>query len=320
MATQQVWVTNSLGGYMGCPKLDKKLWEFSEPLMRFRQFCNVKTELGKNKNDTVYFDKISKLATAGGTLVETSTIPRSNFVLGRGRAVVTEWGNSVGYTQKLDVLAEFDVDNAVHRTLLEDQAETLDKAAGAQFQDTLAKYVAVTSTSGTLTTNGTAGGTSTSNLNYYHIKNICDQLRKWNVKPFDNQGNYVCIGSVDAVGGLKDDTKWRDAYLYAKPEQLFTNEAGKLYGVRFIEETNLLSNALGGSYGEAIIFGKDAVQEIVVVPPEVRADPPSDFGRQKLIAWYALLCWKIVWCGTNTGDSVDTAKGWTPHIIHVTSL
>lgn len=320
MAQQQVWVTNTLGGYAGCPKLDKKLWYYSEPLMRFRQFCRMKTELGKNNNDTVYFDKISKLTTAGGTLVETSTIPRSNFVLGRGTAVVNEYGNSVPFTGKLETLAEFDIDNAVHKTLLQDEAETTDKSAAAQFKDTLAKYVAITATSGTLTTNGTAGATSTCNLNYYHVKIICDQLRKWNVKPFDSQGNYVCIGSVDALGGVKDDSKWRDAYLYAKPEQLFTNEAGKLYGCRFVEETNVLSNALGGSYGEAVIFGADAVQEIVVIPPEVRTDPPSDFGRSKAVAWYGLLTWKIIWCGTNTGDSVDATKGWSPHIIHVTSL
>jgi len=319
MASEQVWVNNTLGGYFGCPKLDKKLWLYSEPLMRFRQFCRLKTSKGKNTGDTVYFDKISKLATAGGTLVETSTIPRSNFIVGRGTAIVTEYGNSVPYTGKLETLAEFDVDNATHKTLLSDEAEVTDGAAGAQFKDTLAKYVCIGTTSGTLTTSGTASATSTCNLNYYHVKKICDQLRKWNVKPFDNQGNYVCIGSVDALGGVKDDSKWRDAYLYAKPEQLFTNEAGKLYGCRFVEETNLMSNILGGSYGEAVIFGADAVQEIVVIPPEVRRDPAKDFGRDKAIAWYGLLIWKIIWCGTDTGDSVDATKGWAPHIIHVTS-
>lgn len=317
---EQVWVTNTLGGYFGCPKLDKKLWYYSEPLMRFRQFCRIKTELGKNKGDTVLFDKISKLATAGGTLVETSTIPRSKFTIGQGTAIVTEYGNSVPWTGKLETLAEFDIDNPVHKTLMSDEAETTDNAAAAQFKDTVGKYVAVDATSGTLTTNGTAGATTTCNLNYYHVKKLVDQLRKWNVPAFDNQGNYVCIGSVEALGGLKDDTKWRDAYLYAKPEQLFTNEAGKLYGCRFIEENHALSNVLGGSYGEACIFGADAVQEIVVIPPEVRRDPAKDFGRDKAVAWYGLLTWKIIWCGTNTGDSVDLDKGWAPHIIHVTSL
>jgi len=320
MASQeQVWVTDTLGGYSNCPKLDKKLWEFSKPLMRFRQFCNIKSDAGKHQGDTAYFDKISKLTTAGGTLVETATIPRSNFILGRGTAIVNEWGNSVPFTEKLATLANFDIDNAVHRTLLEDEAETLDKAAAAQFQNTKAKYVCYAAATGYLTTNGTATYTSTSNLNYYHIKKVCDQLRKWNVKPYDNQGNYVCIGSVDAIGGVKDSTHWIDAYHYAKPEQLFTNEAGKLYGCRFVEETNVLSNTKGGSYGEAVIFGKDAVQEIVVTPPEVRRDPAKDFGRSKMVAWYGLMAWKIIWCGDNTGDSVDATKGWAPHIIHVTS-
>ena len=321
MASQQVWVTNSLGGYSNCPKLDKKLWEYAKPLMRFRQFCNIKSDAGKNVGNVSYFDKISKLTTAGGTLVETSTIPKSNFVMGRGTATVEEYGNSVPYTGKLETLSQFNIDNAVHKTLLQDEAETLDKAAGTQFQDTLAKYVCYSDSAGYLTTNGTATYTSTGNLCYYHVKKVCDQLRKWNVKPYDSQGNYVCVGSVDAIGGVKDDTKWRDAYLYGKPEQLLTNEAGKLYGCRFVEETNHLVNTKGGSYAEAVIFGADAVQEIVVLPPEVRRDPPTDAGRSKLLAWYAMMTWKIMWCGNSgeTGDSVDTSKGWVPHIIHVTS-
>lgn len=320
---EQLWSTNAQGGFFGCPKLDAKLWEAVEPLMRFRQFCSIKTDFGKNNNDTIYFDKVSKLTTAGGTLVETSTIPRSNFILGRGTAVVTEWGNSVPYTGKLEALAEFNVDNAVHKALMNDQAETLDSAAGAQFKDTLAKYVILstsTAGTGTLTTNGTAASTATGNLNAYYVKQICDQLRKWNVRPVDNHGNYVCIGSVNALSGIKDDSKWIDAYKYAKPEQLFTNEAGKYYGVRFVEETNVLSNILGGSYGEAVFFGDESVKEIVVIAPEIRRDPPKDAGRDKRVAWYAIMAFKNIWCGTNTGDSVNTARGWVPHIIHCTSL
>ena len=36
-------------------------------------------------------------------------------------------------------------------------------------------------------------------------------------------------------------------------------------------------------------FGEDTVAEGIVIPEEMRGKIPSDFGRSKGIAWYALL-------------------------------
>jgi hypothetical protein len=72
--------------------------------MKFRQFVQVREALGKNKNDTVYFDKISNINTAGGTLIETDTIPENAFTIERGTIVITEYGNSIPFTGKLDAL------------------------------------------------------------------------------------------------------------------------------------------------------------------------------------------------------------------------
>ncbi len=49
----QLWITSSLGGDMYSPKLSKKLRYQAQPLMRFRQFCDVKEALGKGSGDTV---------------------------------------------------------------------------------------------------------------------------------------------------------------------------------------------------------------------------------------------------------------------------
>lgn len=322
---QQLWVTNTLGGYMGCPKLSRELRHAAEPMMRFRQFCRIKEEFGKNKNDTIYFDKISKISTAGGTLIETDTMPRRNFKVVRGTATITEYGNAIPFSGKLEALAEFDVDNATTKVLRNDEASVLDNAVADQFQASLAKYICSTTTTYALYTNGTATGTSTSNLNDYHIKNLVDQLKMWDVQPYDNEGNYICIGSVRALRGIRDDTNFIAALRYGKPENLFTGEIGKYMGVRFVEETNALSNNIAASgYGEAVIFGDDAVLEAVAVPEEVRYDVPKDFGRNKAIAWYGLLGFQIIWCGTGSNEggstaTVDTSLGFVPHIIHVTS-
>jgi len=44
-----------------------------------------------------------------------------------------------------------------------------------------------------------------------------------------------------------------------------------------------------------VIFGEDPVREIVAIPEEVRAKLPEDYGRDKGIAWYAMLGWGRVW-------------------------
>jgi len=234
----------------------------------------------------------------------------------------TEVGNAIGKTLKLEALADFDVNNPIHRALRDDQRKTIDSLVATQFKDTLARYTCVTATTSTLGTAGTFLATATSNLNLYHIKQLTDQLQKWNVEPFED-GDYVCIASVAALRGIKDDTStggWVDASRYAGSKALFKGEVGEIMGVRFIPDTAVLSNAVGNaaSYGEAMIFGQDTVQEAVAIPEEIRVDTPRDFGRDLASCWYGLMGWEIIWCGT--GDTLSEANGWVPHIIYVGSL
>jgi len=319
---QQVWVTSTLGGYLTNPTLSRKIWDASQPLMRFTQFCNIKEDAlnAGGKGAIVLFDKIGDIPGTHGTLVETSTMPRATFVLGQGTATVAEYGVAIPFTGKLEKVSEYNVDNMVHKRLRNHQAQTLDRACHAAFVDTLGKYVATATDGYSLSTDGVGTGNAGSNLNSYHVKNICDQLTMWNVPPYDNEGNYVCIASVKALRGLTDDTTWIDVYRYTKPDQRLTNEAGKMYNCRFVKENHILSNALNSSYGEAVFFGDDAVMEIPIMPPTITYEE-KDHGRDKSIAWKCLTTFKSIWCdiGGKTGDSVDTTKGWTPHIIHVTT-
>jgi N4-gp56 family major capsid protein len=322
MAAQQLWVTSSLGGYLTNPRLSQKIWDASQPLMRFTQFCNIKDDVlnGGGKGAIVLFDKMGDIPGTHGTLVETTTMPRATFVLGQGTATIAEYGLAIPYTGKLEKVSEFNLDNMIHKRLRNHQAQTLDRACQAAFIDTLAKYVCVATDSYNLATDGAGTGDAGSNLNSYHVKNICDQLQIWNVPPYDNDGNYVCIASVRALRGLTDDSNWIDVYRYTKPEQRLTAEAGKIYNCRFVKENHILSNALNSSYGEAVFFGDDAVMEIPCQAPMITYEE-KDHGRDKSIAWRALTTFKSIWCDTNskTGDSVDTTKGWTPHIIHITT-
>lgn len=83
---------NSLGGFTSVPYLTDKLRQVSQPQFRFRQFVDVREEIGKGAGDTWYYDKRGNVATQGTILTETATIPQTQFVLGQGTGVVTEYG------------------------------------------------------------------------------------------------------------------------------------------------------------------------------------------------------------------------------------
>jgi len=144
--------TDTRGGYLSLPKLSKRLRFAAAPLMKFRQFVQVKEAFGLNVNDTVMFDKITAIDTAGTSLTEGTEIPKHGFGIGRGTIVVTEYGNAIPYSGKLEALAEFDVDNAIHRVLRDDEASVLDKQAAAQFLIADTEYCCLSSTSGTYVT------------------------------------------------------------------------------------------------------------------------------------------------------------------------
>lgn len=309
----QLWVTNSLGGFLGNRKLSRTIRHASQPLMKFEQFCQVKEDLGKNKNDLIFFDKVSNVTNSGGTLVETDTMPETNITITTGTIQVTEYGNSVPFTGKLETLAEFDVDNMITVALRNDQAKTLDSEAAAQFVATQLKYAVIGTASGAFATrtDGTATTTCTANFNVYHLKECVDKLKTLNIEKYDGS-NYVCIASVNAMRGIKDHSDFTDAAKYGDPERLFSGEVGRIYGCRCIEETNYLSNARGGStYGEAVVFGKDAVMQAIALLPEIRAKIPGDYGRSRGIAWYGIQAFAKIWDYTADGEC---------HIIHVNGV
>jgi hypothetical protein len=118
-------------------------------------------------------------------LAETNTIPENNYTIVKGTMVVTEAGNAVPFTGKLDALSEFDVNNITTVVLRNDQAKALDSLAATEFLATEEKYACVSATSGAFTTNGTFTASATANLNAFHVRKIVDRMLKNNVPTFD---------------------------------------------------------------------------------------------------------------------------------------
>lgn len=291
--TMQLWVTDSLGGYTNLPQLSAKLRHAAQPLVRFRQFCDVKEAYGKGRDENFNFDKVGNVATAGGTLVETATIPRTNIVIYQGTGTLTEYGNALGYTQKLEQFAKFDITNPLQRALRDDMAKVTDSVAEAQFDLCKIRAVYVTDTTTvTISTDGTATATNSVNLDDYAVKEICDYLEGTMLAPKYDGEYYMSIVSTKACRGLHDHLQ--AIWMYTKYPT--NGEVGSYYGCRFVKATNAIDNGIGGSdvSGEAYFFGAETVVEAVSLPEEIRYET-KDFGRDRGIAWYGILGFKLFW-------------------------
>ena len=313
----QIWQVNADGGFLSNAKLSRQIRHASQPMMKFRQFVRKEPAAGKGKGATVDFRKISNIQTAGGQIAELSKMPETKVLIRTGQLTITEYGNSIPYTGKLDTLSEFSVDNIITKALRDDIAKVLDSQVATAFKDSDLFYVPSSSTAGTFENTLTTVGTD--QLNLSHIREIVDALKTgiFNttlnpVPPWDGE-NYICVASVKALRGIKNDPDYEEVKKFADPDSLLTGEVGRIEGVRFIEtnHTTSLSNAKGAnSIGEAVIFGADPVIEGMAVPEEIRRKIPMDYGRDKGIGWYALLGYKLVW-----SRSVDSEQ----HVVFVTS-
>ena len=161
----QLWAVNSLGGYMYSQELSDILRTAVQPLCKFRQFCDAKdfTDKGLHKGQLFTWNVYNDVATQGGVLTETSTIPQTNFTIAQGTGTVTELGNAVPYSGMLDNLSKHPVQEIINKVLRNDAKKGLDTQAYNQFNTTLLRATAYgtgaqgTDTSAiTLTTNGTA--------------------------------------------------------------------------------------------------------------------------------------------------------------------
>lgn len=288
----QIWVTNSLGGYMYSDNLSKVLRMAVQPLVKFRQFADVKDAAiqGKGKGQEFHWNVYSDVATQGTTLTETSTMPETNYTIMQGTMTITEYGNSVPYSGKLDDLSEQPVKEIIGKVMKNDAKKALDIGAHAQFNATPLRVYptgGTSTTAVTLSTTGTVGGTNAGTpLNKEHAKAIVDIMKERNIPPYDGD-DYFAIAHPSTWRKLKNDLEGVHQYVQAGFQMILNGEIGRYEGVRFIEQTNIAKAAWGGSVTNwAFFFGADTVAEGIVVPEEVRGKIPTDYGRSCGVAWY----------------------------------
>jgi len=221
-------MTNNLGGYMWSPNLSKVLRQALQPLVKFRQFADIKDAAvqGKGKGQEYHWNVYSNVATQGTTLLETSTMAETNFTITQGTMTITEYGNAVPYTGKLDDLSEHPVKEIIQKVLKNDAKKTLDQAAYDQFNATPLQVIPVggTDTSAvTLYTNGTVTGTNNVALGKEHVKTIVDLMKERNIPPYEAD-DYFAIAHPTTFRKFKNDLESIKVYIQEGFQMIMNGE------------------------------------------------------------------------------------------------
>lgn len=315
MSTQS-WTYNAPSGVYQNHAISSDIRYASIAMTKFMQFSKPVEGYGSKQGSNVTITRVSNVAVpVDDSLIELERIPEDTFALSTQAISAVERGRAIPYTSLSKDFSFFDVENAIQRKLRDQLSLRLDQLAATAFKVGQVKGVPDGIASITFTTNGTANGAASVNLNVYHIEQIRDQLYStYHVMPYAGE-DYMCICSTKARRGIIRDPNWEKWKTYAEPDAKFNGEIGRIEGIRFIESnnTNALSGSLGtGSVlGEAVFFGDDPVAMASVLDPELRAKESEDYGRSKGIAWYGIYGFDQIW--------KDSANDGEARVIHVTS-
>ena len=301
----QIFATNSLGGFMYSDQLSERLRYAVQPLVKFRQFADVKDAFGKHRGQTFTWDVYLDAANQGGTIAETNTMPETNYTIIQATTTVTESGQAIPYSGKLEALAKHSVRQPVMRSLRNDAKKNFDILAHAQMNSNLLRVAAATSTTAvTLTTDGTATVTNSIAFAKGHAKAIIDVMKERNIPPYI-QDDYYAIAWPTTYRTFKNDLETIHQYTPEGLQLIMNGEIGRYESTRYVEQTHIPKGGAGDSttwnaetntadaWDNAtsdwiFFFGEDTIGEGIVIPEEVRAKIPTDYGRSKGVAWYYL--------------------------------
>ncbi|MGL5002116.1 MAG: hypothetical protein ACRDAM_04190, partial [Casimicrobium sp.] len=264
----------------------------------------------KNKGDKYTWNVYSDVTTQGTSLPENSTMPETGFKISQQSMTMTEYGNSVPYTGKLDDLSEHPVREIIQKVIKDDAKKAFDIAAHAQFNATPLRVAPVGGTSTTAVALSDTGSTAVINnvaLGTGHVKAIVDIMKERNIPPYMGD-DYMALAWPSTFRPFKNELEQLFKYVQPGVTMIMNGEIGRYENTRFVEQTNVAKSTWTNAKSDwAFFFGNDTVAEGIIIPEEMRGKIPSDYGRSKGIAWYYLGGFGI--CHPGTGpDAAITRK------------
>lgn len=318
MATGMSWTFDVPAGVAKNNELSKEYFKQALAKTRFFEHVSIKPAFGKKKGESITIPLVPTLAEpASAQLSENSNIPELPFTYKTQSVVVKEFGQAVPYSGLLEDLDHYDPEDWISQRLVDQQKLVLDASAAQAFKQAAVVMTPTGQASVSVATNGTAGATATSNLNFFLVESARDYLVGTLLAPgVRDETDYVCISNTFGLRGIKRDPLFIGWAAYKDPERKWNGEVGMIEEMSFIESnhgtalTSTWTNAGSNVLGEAVIFGREAVAFAEAVTPELRAGIPTDLGRQRLIGWYGVYGFQLLWVSALPGEG---------KVIHVAS-
>ena len=180
------------------------------------------------------FDPLPELTTP---LTEGVTPEGQTLAVTAMTATVSQYGGYVTTSDVLDMTALDPVVSEATKLIARQAGETLDTITRDIINAGTNVLYAAGTGSAPSTRAGLAytSGASNSNLTVDDVKRAVRALKRQNAPKI--RGDYVAIIHPDVAFDLMKDSEWLNPKQYVDTQDIYNGEIGKLYGVRFIENT-----------------------------------------------------------------------------------
>lgn len=284
----------------------KEILLAAQPVLRYAQFVEVKTELERQPGQQINFLRYNDLV-GDPTLTESTDMDTTNLSSSQISITVSEYGFAVQVTEKLLELSFTDVMGDASMQLGRHYGKSLD----IQIRNSLRGAPSIVRVGGAASR--AALGT-TDYLDMDTIYTAAETLTTNKAPKFDGD-HYVCFVHPHQASKFRRTADFINVTNYGAPDRIYRGEIGRIDSVRFIETTQqaVIKSGAHGTPGEiytdgvsdpflttegdyhatadvyeAIMFGANAVGHAVALPVEMRDNGVEDYGRRHSLAWYSV--------------------------------
>lgn len=318
MATGMSWTFDVPAGVAKNHALSEEYFKQAIAKTRFFEHVSIKPAFGKKMGESVTIPLVPALTEpSSAQLSENSNIPELPFNYKVQTVIVREFGQAVPYSGLLEELDHYDPEDWISQRLVDQQKLVLDASAATAFKSAAWVFTPTGAASVSTASNGSPGATATANINFFLIEQARDFLVGTLFAPgVKDETDYIMISNTFGLRGIKRDPLFVGWAAYKDPERKWNGEVGKIEDMSFVESnhttalTSTWTVAGANVLGEAVIFGREAVAFAEAVTPELRAGIPTDLGRQRLIGWYGVYGFQLLWTSALAGEA---------KVIHVAS-
>ena len=247
---------------------DRALIVLTGPELVHDQFAQQR-DIPAGGGKTIEFRQFDPLPEISTPLVEGVTPDGQSLSVSASTATVSQYGGYVTTSDVLDMTALDPVVNEATKLIARQAGETLDTItrdvinAGTNVMYALGKTSGVPNAAPPASRSAVAyvDADTNHNLTVEDIKRAVRTLKRQNAPKI--RGDYVAIIHPDVAFDLMRDPEWLAPKQYVDTQDLYAGEIGKLYGVRFVENTRAKTFTVGtGSSAKTVystlIIGDDA--------------------------------------------------------------